>query len=251
MAFLEVKDISKRFGGLTAVNRLSFSIEKGEILGLIGPNGAGKTTAFNMVAGYLSPDQGKIHFRGGNITGMRPWSICRKGIARTFQISKPFSDMTVLENVMVGAFIRSGSRAEARREARGLLEFIGMADQRDFEAHNLTAVDRKKLELGRALATDPELLLLDEVVAGTTPSESEAMMDLIRKIRDNGVTLIIVEHVMKVIMGLSDRVLVLHHGEKLAECPPDEAARNEDVLRAYLGDRHVGAEDTEASGRLR
>ena len=244
MAFLEVKGISKYFGGLRAVSNLTFSIEKGEILGLIGPNGAGKTTAFNMIAGYFPPDQGEIYLRGENITRMRAWSICKRGVSRTFQISKPFSDLSVLENIMVGAFVRNVNRTIARSKAEQLLEFIDMTDRQDAQAQNLTVVDRKKLELGRALATDPELLLLDEAVAGTTPSEAMAMMDLILKIRENGVTVLIVEHVMKVIMGLSDRVLVLHHGEKLAECPPEEAARNENVLRAYLGSRYVGTEDS-------
>ena len=241
MAFLEVKRITKSFGGLKAVNRLSFSMEKGEILGMIGPNGAGKTTAFNMIAGYFPPDEGDIFFKEKNITGLRPWDACHRGIVRTFQLSKPFGDLSVLENIMVGAFHHRGSRAVTRKKAVEVLDFIGMTDQRDAEAHNLTAADRKKLELGRALATDPDLLLLDEVVAGANPSEAMAMMELIRRIRENGVTIIMVEHVMKVIMGLSDRVLVLHHGEKLAECPPQEAACDEKVLKAYLGERYVRA----------
>lgn len=244
MAFLEIEGISKYFGGLRAVSNLSFSMEKGEILGLIGPNGAGKTTAFNMIGGYFPPDQGEIFLKGENITRMRPWSICKRGVSRTFQISRPFSDLSVLENVMVGAFVRTVNRTIARSKAEGLLEFIEMTDRQDVQAQDLTVVDRKKLELGRALATDPELLLLDEVVAGTTPREAMAMMDLIRKIRENGVTVLMVEHMMKVIMGLSDRVLVLHHGEKLADCPPEEAARNENVLRAYLGSGYVRTEDS-------
>jgi len=244
MAFFEIKGISKSFGGLKAVDNLSFHIEKGEILGLIGPNGAGKTTAFNMIAGYFPPDKGEILFKGENITGQRPWTVCEKGIARTFQLSKPFGEMTVIDNIMVGAFARSRRREQVYRKAEEILELTGMTPLRDVEAHNLTATDRKKLELGRALATDPELLLMDEVVAGATPQEADAMMKLIRRIRDNNVTILIVEHVMKVIMGLSDRVVVLNYGKKLVDCPPGEAACNVEVLKAYLGERYVNPSDS-------
>jgi len=194
MAFFEVKGISKNFGGLKAVNNLSFSMEKGEILGMIGPNGAGKTTAFNMIAGYFPPDEGEIFFNGENITGMRPWDICHRGIVRTFQLSKPFGDLSVLENIMVGAFHHQHNRVLTKAKAEEVLEFIDMVDKRYVEAHNLTVSDRKNLELGRALATDPQLLLLDEVVAGANPTEAQAMMHLIRKIRDKGITILIVEH---------------------------------------------------------
>ena len=239
MALLQVNGISKAFGGLQAVKDLRFTLEPGEILGIIGPNGAGKTTAFNMIAGYFPPDSGSIHFKGEDITGRRPWEISHRKIARTFQLSKPFGDLSVLENVMVGGFHHQGSRAAAHRKAEAVLDFVGMSHQAEIEAHNLTATDRKRLELARCLATDPELLLLDEVVAGATPAEATAMMDLIRKIRDNGVTLLMVEHVMRVVMGLSHRVLVLHHGITIASGAPQAVSRDPTVLKAYLGERHV------------
>ena len=241
MPLLEVKGLCKDFGGLRAVNNFSFSVEKGEILGLIGPNGAGKTTAFNMIAGYFPPDKGEIYFKGTPITGLRPWEICQRGIVRTFQLSKPFGELSLIENVMVGGFAATSDRKAARQKAEEVLAFLAMSEQMDVEAHNLTVFDRKKLELGRALATTPELLLLDEVVAGATPNEADDMMALIRRIRKNGVTVLIVEHVMRVIMGLRDRVVVLNYGEKLADCSPEAAACNPDVLKAYLGDRYGGA----------
>lgn len=239
MALLEVQRINKAFGGLQAVKDLSFTLEPGEILGIIGPNGAGKTTAFNMIAGYFPPDSGTIHFKREEITGLRPWDVSHRKIARTFQLSKPFGDLSVLENIMVGGFHHQGSRAAARRKAEEMLAFVGMAHEATVEAHNLTATDRKRLELARCLATDPELLLLDEVVAGATPTEASTMMDLIRKIRESGVTIIMVEHVMRVIMGLSHRVLVLHHGETIAVGEPQAVSKDPTVLKAYLGDRHV------------
>jgi branched-chain amino acid transport system ATP-binding protein len=239
MTLLEVENINKAFGGLQAVKDLSFMLEPGEILGIIGPNGAGKTTAFNMVAGFFPPDTGSIRFKGENITGRRPWDVSHRKIARTFQLSKPFGDLSVLENVMVGGFHHQGSRVAAQRKAEEMLAFVGMAHQATVEANNLTATDRKRLELARCLATDPELLLLDEVVAGATPTEASAMMALIRKIRDGGITIIMVEHVMRVIMGLSDRVLVMHHGETIAMGAPQVVTKDPTVLKAYLGDRHV------------
>lgn len=238
MTLLEVNNISKAFGGNQAVKSLSFALESGEILGLIGPNGAGKTTAFNMIAGYFPPDTGGIRFKGENVVGLRPWDISHRKIARTFQLSKPFGDLTVLENVMVGGFHHQGSRLAARRKAEEVLAFVGMSDRMDTEAQNLTVVDRKRLEMARCLATDPELLLLDEVVAGATPAEAVAMMEVIRRIRNMGVTIIMVEHVMRVVMGLSHRVLVLHHGETIAIGEPQAVSRDPVVLQAYLGARH-------------
>ena len=238
MTLLEVKSISKAFGGNQAVKSLSFALESGEILGLIGPNGAGKTTAFNMIAGYFPPDTGEIRFKGENVVGLRPWDISHRKIARTFQLSKPFGDLTVLENVMVGGFHHQGSRLAARRKAEEVLAFVGMSDRMGTEAQNLTVVDRKRLEMARCLATDPELLLLDEVVAGATPAEAVTMMDVIRRIRDAGVTIIMVEHVMRVVMGLSHRVLVLHHGETIAVGEPQAVSRDPVVLKAYLGERY-------------
>ena len=238
MTLLEVENISKAFGGNQAVKSLSFALEAGEILGLIGPNGAGKTTAFNMIAGYFPPDTGEIRFKGENVVGLRPWDISHRKIARTFQLSKPFGDLTVLENVMVGGFHHQGSRLAARRKAEEVLAFVGMSDRMGTEAQNLTVVDRKRLEMARCLATDPELLLLDEVVAGATPAEAVTMMDVIRRIRDAGVTIIMVEHVMRVVMGLSHRVLVLHHGETIAVGEPQAVSRDPVVLKAYLGARY-------------
>ena len=238
MPLLEVKDISKTFGGLQAVKQLSFTVEAGEILGIIGPNGAGKTTAFNMIAGYFPPDAGEVRFKGENIAGLAPWDISHRKIACTFQLSKPFGDLTVLENAMVGGFHHQGSRLAARQKAEEVLAFVGMAGQAATEANNLTATDRKRLELARCLATDPELLLLDEVVAGATPAEAGAMMQIIRKIRDMGVTIIMVEHVMRVVMGLSHRVLVLHHGETIAIGEPQSVSKDPAVLKAYLGERY-------------
>jgi len=238
MTLLEVENISKAFGGNQAVKSLSFALEAGEILGLIGPNGAGKTTAFNMIAGYFPPDTGEIRFKGENVVGLRPWDISHRKIARTFQLSKPFGDLTVLENVMVGGFHHQGSRLAARRKAEEVLAFVGMSDRMDTEAQNLTVVDRKRLEMARCLATDPELLLLDEVVAGATPAEAVAMMEVIRRIRNMGVTIIMVEHVMRVVMGLSHRVLVLHHGETIAVGEPQAVSRDPVVLKAYLGARY-------------
>ena len=239
MALLEVEGINKAFGGLQAVKDLSFMLETGEILGIIGPNGAGKTTAFNMIAGFFPPDSGMIRFKGEDVTGLRPWDVSHRKIARTFQLSKPFGDLSVLENVMVGGFHHQGSRMAARRKAEEMLAFVGMTHQAAVEANNLTATDRKRLELARCLATDPELLLLDEVVAGATPIEASAMMALIRKIRDGGITIIMVEHVMRVIMGLSHRVLVMHHGETIAMGAPQVVTKDPTVLKAYLGARHV------------
>jgi branched-chain amino acid transport system ATP-binding protein len=239
MALLEVQALGKTFGGLQAVKDLSFTVEPGEILGIIGPNGAGKTTAFNMIAGFFPPDSGSIRFKGEDITGRRPWDISHRKIARTFQLSKPFGDLSVLENAMVGGFHHQGGRGAARRKAEEMLAFVGMTPQAAVEANNLTATDRKRLELARCLATDPELLLLDEVVAGATPTEAGVMMELIRKVRAGGVTIIMVEHVMRVIMGLSDRVLVLHHGETIAVGAPQVVSKDPTVLKAYLGERHV------------
>ncbi len=238
MALLEVQGLCKSFGGLQAVKDLSFGVESGEILGIIGPNGAGKTTAFNMIAGYFPPDSGTIHLKGEDITGLRPWNVSHRKVARTFQLSKPFGDLSVLENVMVGGFHHQGSRAAARRKAEEALGLVGMSDQAGMEAHNLTAVDRKRLELARCLATDPELLLLDEVVAGATPAEAASMMHLIQAICRAGVTLIMVEHVMRVVMGLSHRILVLHHGETIALGAPEAVSQDRRVIEAYLGERH-------------
>lgn len=238
---LEVSGISKRFGGVQAVKDLSFHLNSGEILGLLGPNGAGKTTAFNMVAGFFRPDSGTIRFDGEALQGQRPWDVCRAGIARTFQLSKPFGGLTAIENIMVGGFARITDRTKVRDAAEDIIDFLDMRAKRDVDAHDLTAFDRRKLELGRALATQPRLLLMDEVVAGATPSEAGEMVQLVKKVRDRGITVLIVEHVMKVIMGLSDRVIVMDNGQLIADGRPEEVVRQPAVLKAYFGERYVDA----------
>lgn len=237
---LEVKGISKRFGGVQAVKELSFDLHAGEILGLLGPNGAGKTTAFNMVAGYLRPDAGSIHFGGKDLSGAKPWEVCNAGVARTFQLSKPFGGLTAVENIMVGGFARSTDRREVRDWADEIVGFLDMRQKRDIDAHDLTAFDRRKLELGRAIATRPQLLLMDEVVAGATPNEAGEMVELVKKVRDRGITVLIVEHVMKVIMGLSDRVIVMENGSLIANGRPAEVVKQPAVLRAYFGENSFG-----------
>jgi branched-chain amino acid transport system permease protein len=239
-SFFEVQTLNKRFGGLVAVKDMSFWIRKGEILGLIGPNGAGKTTIFNLITGFLPPDSGKIEFKGERITGLKPpHQICLKNIGRTFQLVKPFKDMTVVENVMVGAFARIKKAEEARREAGEILDFIGLSRHRDSLASSLTIADRKRLELGRALATRPELLLLDEVVAGLNPRETGEIIEIIKAISNRGITLLMIEHVMKAVMTLSHRIVVVHHGEKIAEGIPAEISKDKRVIDAYLGEEYL------------
>lgn len=239
MALLEVTNLTKRFGGLVANDRVSLSINKGEILGLIGPNGAGKTTLFNCVVGFYSPDEGSVKFAGREIVGLRPDQTCKLGLARTFQLVRVFKNMSVLENAMAGALNRAQDAPQARREALALLEFAGLADKRDALAGSLTIADRKRLELTRALATKPKLLMLDEAMAGLTPKESQEAVALIREIRERwGLTMCLVEHVMEVIMPLSDRVVALDYGRKIGEGSPAEVARDESVIKAYLGEKH-------------
>jgi branched-chain amino acid transport system ATP-binding protein len=235
MNILEVQNLSKKFGGLKAVQRVSFHIQQGEILGLIGPNGAGKTTVFNLVSGFYPPDEGRVFFSQEEITGLKPHSVCRKGMGRTFQIVQPFADLTLLENVMAGAYNRTEKREEAESRAGEILGLLGLGPKRNEKAKNLTLPERKRLELARALATGPKLLLLDEVVAGLNPAEVGRILPLIQKIRSTGITLFMIEHIMKAIMNLSDRIVVLHHGEKIAEGKPSEVANDARVVQAYLG----------------
>ena len=236
---LEVKNLTKYFGGLAAVRDLSFRVEKGQIFGLIGPNGAGKTTVFNMINGFYPPSSGDVLYQGKPITGLKPNVVCKKGIARTFQVVKPLSRMTVLENVMASAFCRVNSIEEAREEAIKTMEFCGMTHRKDFLAKSLTIGDRKRLEITRAMATRPVVLLLDETAAGLNPTELDQAIALIRKIRDQGVTILIVEHIMKVIMSISDRIHAINYGQTIAEGTPQEVANNQAVIEAYLGEAYA------------
>ncbi|SPF37487.1 leucine/isoleucine/valine transporter subunit; ATP-binding component of ABC superfamily [Syntrophobacter sp. SbD1] len=235
MSFFQTKHLTKAFGGLIAVNDLSFEIEEGEIFGLIGPNGSGKTTVFNLISAYYPITSGAIHFRGREINGMPTWKICKEGIGRTFQIVKPLRRMTVLENVMTSAFCRTANFGVAKDRAVEVLHFCEMEKKLDFSARSLTIGDRKRLEIARALATEPKLLLLDETMAGLTPQEQAEGVLLIRKIRDSGIAIIIVEHIMQVIMNLCDRILCINYGQEIARGTPPEVANNQAVVEAYLG----------------
>jgi branched-chain amino acid transport system ATP-binding protein len=239
MKILEVQHLTKDFGGLRAVDSLDLGIEEGEILGLIGPNGAGKSTVFNCVAGVYPPTRGHIYFRSEEISGRKPWDLCKYGLARTFQIVKPFASKSVLYNVMVGAFAITDKTNEAREKALGVLEYLNFEDRKDTRAGNLTIADRKRLEIARALATEPKLLLLDEVMAGLRPAEVDEMVAIIRRLRDQGVTIFVIEHIMRAIMALSDRVVVIQFGQKIAEGLPQQVAADENVIKAYLGEEYA------------
>jgi branched-chain amino acid transport system ATP-binding protein len=238
MQLLEVRNMSKDFGGLRAVDRLSLSLRKGEILGLIGPNGAGKSTAFNCIAGVYVPSAGEVFFDGVKINGYKPWTLCKKGLARTFQIVKPFASKSVLYNVMVGSFATTDKLVVAREKALQVLRSLHFEDKKDLRAGNLTIADRKRLEIARALATEPKLLLLDEVMAGLRPSEVDDMVKIIQDLRRSGITVLVIEHIMRAIMALSDRIVVIHFGKKIAEGVPEEVARDENVIKAYLGEEY-------------
>jgi branched-chain amino acid transport system ATP-binding protein len=239
MKLLETDRLTKDFGGLRAVDRLDISIQDGMILGLIGPNGAGKSTAFNCIAGLYSATSGRVLYKDDDITNLKSYDVCRKGIARTFQLSKPFPNKSVLKNVMVGGFLWSKGRNRAEEKALEVLEFVNLIDKRDVLGKSLTVADRKRLELARALATDPALLLLDEVMAGLRPAEVEEVITIIRKINERGVTVFLIEHIMQAIMSLSDVIVVIHYGKKIAEGKPEEIASDEKVIKAYLGEEYV------------
>ena len=234
---LELSHVSKNFGGLAAVDDVSMKIDEGEIVGLIGPNGAGKTTLFNLVTGFLPLDSGKIYFDKKDISNHYAYKISQLDIGRTFQLPKIFNKMTIVENVMVGALKKSNNTRQARRKAMEILDFVGLADRGNSFPTSLTVAHRKQLEVCRALATSPKLLLLDEIIAGLTPKETVDMMGLIRKLSERGITLFLIEHVMKFIMNISQRVVVLHHGQKIADAPPSQIANDERVIKAYLGKR--------------
>ncbi|MBI5576629.1 MAG: ABC transporter ATP-binding protein [Deltaproteobacteria bacterium] len=235
MSFFRVDNLVKYFGGLAAVNGVSFQVEKGEILGLIGPNGSGKTTTFNMISGYHRPTSGSVLFKGQEIHRMPTHRICKLGIGRTFQVVKPLGRMSVMDNVTAAAFSRVNTMKEARELARSAIEFCGLSQVKDVLAKSLPIAGRKRLEITRAMATRPELLLLDETAAGLNPTELLDAIELIKKIRENGTTIIIIEHIMHVIMTISDRIHAINFGQTIAEGTPQEVAQNKAVIEAYLG----------------
>jgi branched-chain amino acid transport system ATP-binding protein len=235
-ALLEVRGVSRFFGGLAALTDVGFSIAKGEVLGLIGPNGAGKTTMFNVVNGFYAPSRGDVFFKGERVSGLEPHQLCRRGMARTFQVVKPLQRMSTLDNVVASAFLRAATKAEAVAIAEETLKFTALWEDRDVISRSLPLGKRKRLEIARALATRPELLLLDEACAGLNPHELDESIGIIRKIKTQGITIMIIEHHMKVIMSISDRIVVLTYGQKLAEGTPVEIARNPEVIKAYLGE---------------
>ena len=234
-ALLSVAGVSKRFRGLVAVDRASFEVAPGEIFAVIGPNGAGKTTLFNMIAGALKPDEGEIAFAGARTDGLRPDEICRRGVARTFQIVRPFPALTVEDNVIIGALLRTSDTAQAQIKAHDVMRRLDLFDKRARQARSLTLPDRKRLEVARALATAPQLLLLDEVMAGLRPTETDRMVAILREINAGGMTILLIEHVMRAVMALAHRVLVLHHGARIALGRPQEVVRDAAVIESYLG----------------
>jgi branched-chain amino acid transport system ATP-binding protein len=232
---LAIRGLSKRFGGLRAVQDVSFTVQENETVALIGPNGAGKTTSFHLITGFHRPDSGSVTALGREIVGLKPHDICAHGLARTFQVAKPFGAMTVLDNVMTGAFLRDRNSDVARAKAREAIEFVGLTAREQTAARDLTTIDQRRLEMARALATQPRILLLDEVMAGLNPSAIDQAVALVGKLSQRGLTIVIVEHVMRAIMAVARHIVVLDHGQKIAEGTPKEIVENPEVVRAYLG----------------
>ena len=233
---LVVEGLTKQFGGLKAVSDVNLTVSPNEIVGLIGPNGAGKTTLFSLISGFLRPDSGCVRFEGEDITGLRPHKIARKGLVRTFQVVQPFPGISALENVMVGSFTRESGPERARDEARAILKRVNLSAKTDEPAGGINLGESKRLEVARALATRPRLLLLDEVMAGLNPTETGQMIELVRQLAAEGVTVMLIEHVMRAVMTVCSRIIVLHHGAKIAEGPPGKIAEDPRVVEAYLGE---------------
>jgi branched-chain amino acid transport system ATP-binding protein len=245
---LEVEDVHKRFGGLRAVAGVSLDVGPGELVGLIGPNGAGKTTLFHLMSGFLAPDGGDVRLGGVSTRGLKPHQVCQRGLARTFQIARPFQGLTVLENVRVGALARTPGLGRATRKAREVLALVGLEDRAGRPARGLTLADRKRLELARALATEPRVLLLDEVMAGLTPVETERIIELCRTINASGIAILLIEHVMRAVMALSRRVVVISEGRVIASGPPGAIAGDPRVVAAYLGEAYGDPTESRHAG---